>query len=182
MSGNVLHGREGILYLSTSTGYSTPGTEVGYVNEFTVNTERDMTEISKINASAKEYVEGLVSGTLSASGSLRLGDSGGVGVLMKRFYKTLYTTDSTASTDLDGDANSIAEGNLYFHGILSAIDTAATSDNVKGSKVFAAMLSNGFDLEVSGGDLEGWTYNGTLNGDVYYIESTDTAHGIPKKA
>ena len=182
MPSNVIHGREGILSITTSTSYASAGTEIGYVNEFTLNTERDLTEISRINASAKEYVEGLISGTLSASGSFRAGDSGGVGTLMQRFFKTYYTTDTAASTDIDADATAIKDGNIYFHGVMTPIDTAGSSDNVKGSKVFAAMLSNGFDLEVSGEDIEGWTYNGTLNGDVYYIESTSTEHGIPKKA
>lgn len=181
MAGSVIHGREGRLYFTTSTDYTSPGTVMGYVNEYTLNTERDLTEITKINADAKEYVEGLISGTLSASGSLRVGDSGGVGLLMRRFFKTLYTTEASSDAGTS-DATAIADGNIYFHGIVTPIDTAASSDDAKGAKVWAAMLSNGFDLEVSGGDIEGWTYNGTLNGDIYYIESTDTSHGIPKKA
>lgn len=175
MASGVIHGREGILYLSTSTGSTSYGDELGYVDEFSVEMERDLSEVTKINTESREYIEGLIGGSLSASGHLRIGDSI-LHKLMNRFAELeIDDTDTTSR-------QTIKSGNLYFHGILRDIDTAKTSDAARGAKVVATLLSGNFSYTVGSGDVEGWSYGGNVNGDLLYVESTSTGRGIPKKA
>ena len=69
-NGLPTHGREGVLYLSTSTGSTSFGTEVGYSNEWNWSPSKDQAEISRLNQNSKEFIEGMVGGSLAASGSL----------------------------------------------------------------------------------------------------------------
>jgi hypothetical protein len=174
MASNVIHGRNGILYLSTSTGSTDYGAELGYVDEFSIEMERDLAEVTKINQESAEYVEGLISGSLSASGHYRVGDT----VAHKMFNRFMKTEiDSTGGTQTP-----IKSGSLYFHGIFRDIDTAKTSDASRGAKVVAELLNGNFSFTVGSGDVEGWSYGGNVNGDLLYVESTSTDRGIPKKA
>jgi hypothetical protein len=170
--GNEIHGREGILYLSTSTGTTALSAEVGAVDAWSVSMTRDINELTHINQDAKSYIEGLIGGSLTANGSLRPGDTV-IHKLYNRFFVNEVDTDS-------GGWETQQSGNLYFHLILKPVDTAAASTaDYKGAKLVAAGLSGGLSFDVSGGDVESWSYDGTVNGDVYYVESTDTGRGIP---
>jgi len=63
-NGLPTHGREGVLYLSTSTGTTAYGTEVGYSDDWTWTPSKDQVEINRLNHKSKEFLEGLVSGFL----------------------------------------------------------------------------------------------------------------------
>lgn len=178
MAGNPTHGREGVLYISTSTGSTAYGTELGFTNSWSWAPSKDNTEINAINQTSKYYIEGLVSGSVSAEGSLLTG-SAAVQKLIGRFAKTLIDTGDTSITDTD--AASIADGNLYLHLIAKPIDTDGSSDDIRGQKFVVPVLASGLGIDVSGGDVVGWSYEGTQNGDVLYVESTSTALGIPTK-
>jgi hypothetical protein len=44
--------------------------EIAYTDSFSINASVDVSEISKLNATAKRFIRGLGSATLSASGTL----------------------------------------------------------------------------------------------------------------
>lgn len=175
-NGLPTHGREGVLYLSTSTGSTSFGTEVGYSNEWAWSPTKDNAEITRLNQNSKEFVEGLVSGSLTATGSLIPGNAQ-VRAMIGRFAKV--SMDDTGGADTLADA--ITDGNFYFHGVMKPIDTQASSDNINGMKMVIPILAAGMSMNVSGADIVGWSYDGTQNGDAVYIESTSTAAGLPKK-
>jgi hypothetical protein len=176
MAGNPIHGRQGALYLSTSSGSTSYGTEVGYTQSWSFSQSRDLAEVTKLNQNSMEYVEGLVSGTVSAQGTLQTGN-GQFKKLVGRFARVLDSEDTS-----DTDAAAITEGTMWLHLIAKPIDTAASSDEVKGQKYIVPILSNGLSVDVAGGSLASWSYDGTANGDVYFRESTDSEDGFPKKA
>jgi len=178
MAGSPTHGREGVLYLSTSALTTAFGDEVGWTNDWTWTPSKDQTEISPLNATSKYYVEGLVSGSVSASGSLVAG-SAVQRTMIGRFAKVLNDTGDTASSTA---ASAITDGNFYLHLIAKPIDTGGSSDDKRGQKFVVPVLASGFSANASGGDIVGWSYDGQQNGDVYYVESTSTAQGIPTKA
>jgi hypothetical protein len=179
MPSNVIHGREGVLLFSTSSESTDDfGTELGYTESWSLSQDRDLAEVSKINTNSKEYVEGLVGGTVSMSGSFRTNDTDGLHKIIGRFSKIRTTSDTG-----DSDAAAITDGDLYARLVVRPIDTEAgsTSPNRAGGAFTMAVLSNGFSVDVSAGDLSGWSYEGTVNGDVLYFESQDTKV-LPKKA
>jgi hypothetical protein len=176
MGASPTHGREGVLYLSTSSGSTEFGTEVGYSNEWSWSPSKDQAEISRLNQNSKEFVEGLVSGSLSATGSLIPGNAP-VRKIISRFAKV--STGDTGGADTT--ANAITDGTFYFHGIMKPIDTGGTSDDIRGMKMVIPILASGMSINVSGADIVGWTYDGTQNGDALYIESTSSAAGLPLK-
>lgn len=178
MAGLPVHGREGILYLSTSSGSTSFGTEVGYSNEWSWTPTKDQVEINRLNQNSKEFLEGLVGGAATASGSLISGNAQ-VRTMINRFARVLNDTGDTASGDTAYTA--ITDGTFYFHGIMKPIDTQGTSDDKRGQKLVIPILASGMGFTVSGGDIVGWSFDGTQNGDVLYVESTSTAQGIPKK-
>ena len=178
MAGSPTHGREGVLYLSTSALTTAIGTEVGWTNDWTWSPTKDQTEISPLNATSKYYVEGLVSGSVSASGSLISGSSMHR-TIIGRFAKVLNDTGDTAGSS---EAIGITDGNFYLHLIAKPIDTGGSSNDIRGQKFVVPVLASGFSVNASGGDIVGWSYDGQQNGDVTYVESTSTAQGIPTKA
>ena len=176
MPSNVIHGREGVLLFGTSSGSTGGlGTEIGYTESWSLSMTRDLAEVTKLNSNSKEYVEGLVGGTASMAGSFRVSDTGGLYTLINRFAKVRESDDTG-----DSDAADIQDGDIYARLVVKTIDTGASSDEIKGGAFTVKLLSNGFGVDVSAGDLAGWTYEGTMNGDLTYFESTDTAV-LPKK-
>jgi hypothetical protein len=173
MPSNVVHGRQSIAYLSTSSGSTSFGNEIGYVEDITIDVSREVNEIPKINANSMEYIEGLISGSVSANGHFRVGDTI-LHKLINRFAKLSLNDTSDTSQD------AIKDGDLFIHDIVKPIDTAASSDDIDGAKYVIPVLSNGFSVNMNAGSPVGWTYNGTQNGDLLYVESTSTARGIPK--
>jgi hypothetical protein len=171
------HGREGVLLLSTDSGSTKSGTEVAYSEAWSWTPSKEQTEISKLNATSKEYLEGLVSGTLTASGSIVSG-SAQQRIIFSRFAK-VETSDTGGADTL---AAGITDGNMWFHGIIKPIDTGGTSDDIIGQKIVVPILASGLSIDVSAGDVAKWSYDGQQNGDALYTESTSTAAGIPKKA
>lgn len=173
MASNALAGREAVLYFSTSTGSTNEGDELAYASAWSVDQSRNLIEVTKINSNSVEYVEGLISGTVSVSGIARIGDTISH-KLFNRFMK--LELDDTSDTSRDA----IADGNLYFHGIVRAIDTDKTSDDMRGAKVYGPALSNSFTYDVTADGLITWDWGGTFNGDAIYVESSSTGRGIPK--
>ena len=178
MAGSPTHGREGVLYLSTAEGSTVTGTELAWTNSWTWTPSKDQVEITPLNNQSKYFVEGLVAGTVSAEGSLISGSSVQRAII-GRFAKVLNDTGDTAGSSA---ALAVTDGNFYLHLVAKPIDTAASSDEIRGQKFVVPVLASGMSVTASGSDIVGWSYDGTQNGDVLYIESTSTAQGIPKKA
>jgi hypothetical protein len=178
MAGNPTHGREGVLYLSTTSGSTELGTEIGWTNSWSWTPSKDQTEINALNQTSKYYVEGLIAGAVSAEGSLVSG-SEQQRLLIGKFARVI---NDTGDSPTDTEALAPTDGNLYLHLVAKPIDTAGSSDDAKGQKIVVPVLASGFSVEASGGDIVGWSYDGTQNGDATYIESTSTAYGIPTKA
>ena len=173
MASDVIQGREGKLYLSTSSGSTAFGSEIANIDAWSLSMNRDIIEITNISQNSKKYVEGLVGGSLTASGQIIAQESNRQ-KLYNRFMKLSMNDTSDTSQD------DIVDGNLFFHLIARPIDTAATGDEIDGIKFVAPALSGGLSVDVSGADVESFSYDGTVNGDVLYVESTSTARGIPK--
>lgn len=169
MASNLIHGREGALYLSTASGSTSLGNEIGYTNSWSVSMTRDLSEVTPLNNASKEYVEGLVSGTVSAEGSIRVGDS-----VLKQIYARFAKVRETTDTGGDTEAAAIVSGNMYLHLIVKPIDTGGDTSNEAGAKFVVPILSNGFSADEAGSDIASWSYEGTINGDLLYVESTDT--------
>lgn len=178
MAGSPTHGREGVLYLSTASGSTAYGTEIGWTNSWSWSPSKDQSEITAINQTSKYYIEGLVSGSVSAEGSLIAG-SAAQRKLIGRFAKVLNDTGDTAGSS---DALAITDGNFYLHMVAKPIDTKGTSDDIRGQKLVIPILASGMSMNVSGGDVVSWSYDGQQNGDALYVESTSTAQGLPKKS
>ena len=180
MPSNPIHGREGVLLLSTAVGSTQMGTELSWTNSWSWTPSKDQTEISPLNSQSKYYVEGLVSGAVSAEGSF-VARSSMHHVLISRFARNMIC-DTTAPTIGSSEAAALTDGNMYLHLIAKPIDTGGSSDEVAGAKFVIPILASGFSAEASGGDIVSWSYDGQQNGDAYYVESTDTAMGLPLKA
>lgn len=180
MASGVIHGRQAALYRSSDSASTNLGSEWGYTQGYTVNLERELDEITKINQNSKEYIEGLVSGTVDATGFFRAGDSIGIHTAVKHFTKFNDTNDSADTGDTGFSA--IDDGDMYLHMILKPIDTGGTSDDIHGAKLVAKLLPSNMSFEVSGDGVETWSYSGQINGDILYAESTATERGFPKKA
>ena len=181
MAGSPTHGREGVLSLSTTAGSTGSGTEIGWINDWTWTPSKENTEISKLNATSKYFLEGLVSGTVSASGSFVSAEAS-QRVLAGRYAKVMYdsygtTGDATKTTD----AAAITDGKLYMHLVAKPIDTGASSGNVNGQKFVVPILASGFSIGAAGADVVGFSFDGQQDGDAYYVESTSTGSGIPLK-
>lgn len=178
MASDLLHGREGVLMVSTdseSTGGDS-GDIVGYVNSWGLDPTKDLPEITSINRNSKVFIEGLVGATLNATGNFRVNDTV-VKSMINRF------ADVHNHTSTGGDSETvISDEDLYFHLLVKPIDTDATSDNKKGAKFYGKAKATGFSIAVEGGSPETWTYNGTVSGDLEYHESTSTDDGIPAKS
>lgn len=178
MAGKPTHGREGVLYLSTGSGSTVLGTEVGYSNSWTWTPSKDQVEINRLNQRSKEYLEGLVSGSMSAEGSFISGNSQ-LRTMINKFARLLNDTGDTASGDTAYTA--ITDGTMYFHGVIKPIDTLGSSDDIRGMKIVIPILASGMSFNISGSDIVNWSFDGTQNGDCLYLESTSTAQGLPKK-
>ena len=173
-AGLPTHGREGVLRLSTATGSTVIGTEVAYSNNWTWSPSKDLVEISRLNQNSKEFLEGMVSGTFSAEGSVMPMNSQ-MKLLFGRFAK-ISTADTGGG---DSSAASIVDGTMWFHGVLKPIDSNKSSDDIAGMKIMVPILASGLTFGASGSEVETWSFEGTQNGDVMFQESTSTASGIP---
>ena len=107
---SLIHGREGALYISTSSGDTAYGHEIGYTNSWTLSMSRDISEVTPLNNNSKEYVEGLIGGTVSAEGSFRVSDSY-LDVLIGRFAEIRDSGDTGGSSE----AAAITDGTFYLH-------------------------------------------------------------------
>ena len=174
MASGVIHGRLGALYLSTAAGSTSYGTEIGYTNSWSISPDKELTEVTPLNNDAKDFLEGRIGGSFSMQGNLRIGDSI-LHRVINRFAQLEIDTDT-------GGRDTFAEGTFYAHCIVKSIDTSKSSDDIKGAKFVVPILLSGFGAEMNGGDVGSWSAEGTIDGSILYVESTDTERGLPKKA
>jgi len=172
MASGVIHGRLGALYLSTAAGSTSYGTLLGYTDNWSITPSKDLVEITKLDQNSKEYLEGLIGGSVSVGGSFRVADT----ILHKVINRFAVLEIDTSS----GGRDDFADGTMYLHCIVKSIDTAKSSDNAKGAKFVVPVLLSGMSMDASAGDVEKWSADGSVDGDLLYVESSSTARGIPK--
>lgn len=172
---NAIHGREGNLAITTSTGWVgelSTADIVAHINSWSLSPTKDVSEITNINQSSKVYLEGLVGATVSIEGNWVPGQSAQRDIFNK--FMLIGTDSSSTGTPINDD-------NVNLHLVLKPIDSEEASPDNRGAMVFARAISNGLGLNVDGGSPESFTYEGTVNGDMYYIEGTSTNMGLPVK-
>jgi hypothetical protein len=155
-----IRGIDGKLMIAETGG--TP-TVVGYVDSYSIKPTKDVQEISKINASSKEYISGLIGATCSASGTLAFGDAQQQ-VLFNQFFKL----------DNDGSVTGISTKNLLLELVLKQGDPAGTGDDKKTWKITFTAISSGLSVDVSSGAPHKWSWDGQVTGDITLVTETET--------
>jgi hypothetical protein len=158
MASDAIKGTDGRLLISTTSG--TPEV-VGYVDSWSVSPSKDVQEVTYLGADSKEYVEGLISGTVSASGMWTLSSTHNQRPLLNQFMKVSSSTGSTTA---------ISDSNIKFEGYL----TYSTASGEEKQYVEADLISSGFSLEVSADSFHSFSYEGTVNGDMTYKIRSNT--------
>ena len=157
MASEAIKGTDGRLLISETTG--TPAV-VGYVDSWSVSPSKDVQEVTYLGADSKEYVEGLISATVSASGKLTLDTTGNnQDVLINQFMKIVDSGTTTA----------ISDKGIKFQGYVYK-----TTDGRGNHYVEADLISSGFNIEVSADSFHSFSYDGTVNGDMAYTITSTT--------
>jgi hypothetical protein len=168
MSASPLRGIDGVFKVGTTTELTYH--EIAYTDSFSINASVDVSEISKLNATAKEFIRGLGSATLSASGTL-IWDSSEQKDLINQFM-ILSTTGTTTS---------VSTANLYFVGLLQQGTTVGTTAGGGGLRndvsIQCTVIPTGFSIEESAAGSPTWSYDGQITGNVRYVikSCTDAA-------
>ena len=174
---NAIHGREGMLALSTTDGWSgilSTADIIASINSWSIQPTKDNPEITNINQDAKKYIEGLIGASVSFEGGWIPGQ-GKHRDIYNRFMNVATGSDTTEISDISDDY-------LYGHFVLKPIDSGETSPDNNGAKIFCKMRSGGLGFSVDGGSPEGFTFSGVVDGEMLYAEGTSTNMGLPTKA
>jgi hypothetical protein len=156
MASDAIKGTDGRLYLSTTTG--SPSL-IGLVDSWSISPSKDVQEVTYLGADSKEYVEGLISATVSASGMLTLSSSHGVrDTIINQFMKVSTASASTTAINDNG---------IKFQGYVYKT-TSGSGDHY----VEADLISSGMSIEVSADNFHSFSYEGTVNGDMTYVVTT----------
>lgn len=177
---NAIHGREGVLAISTSTGWSgelSTGDILANIKSWSIEPSKDNPEITHINQESKKYIEGLIGASVSFEGDWIPGQS------KHRSIFNRFMLIATDSGDTDGlGETAISDDYLYGHFILKPIDSGETGADKNGAKIFCKVRSGGLGFNVDGGSPESFTFSGVADGDLTYVEGTSTDMGLPTNA
>lgn len=144
-------GRDGAIYMG--------GSEIGYCDSWSVSTDKEEIEVTKLNATAKEYLSGLTSHSLSASGSIT--DDTSLKTLINQFMKV--DNDSAGAS-----VSSVAAATLNFKLYVNLADSGSKSYYVD-----CSAISSGLELSTDPGSLGKWSFNGRISGDPTFTEETE---------
>lgn len=136
-------GRDGALYLGS--------TEVGYVDSWSVSSDLEEIEVTKLNATAKEYLSGLAGHSVSASGHIT--DSSNMMAIINQFMKI----------DENGDGSSISAVSASSVTFKLYVNKAVSPES--SWYVACSAISTGLELSVDPGSTGKWSYNGRISGD-----------------
>jgi hypothetical protein len=166
MAATPLRGIDGVFKVKGTTAATLA--EVAYADSFTLSGSVDVAEISKLNATAKEFVRGLGAATLSASGTI-IWDSSEQRKLINQFM-IISTTSSTTSVSVK---------NLDFSGVLQQGTTVGTTVGGGGLRndvsIQCEVIPTGFSIEEQAAGSPTWSYDGQVNGNVKYVIRSCTA-------
>ena len=166
MSASPLRGIDGVFKVGSTTAKVFK--EVVYADAFSLNASVDVAEISKLNATAKEFIRGLGAATLSASGTL-IWDSSEQRDLINQFM--IISTSGTTS--------SVSTANLYFAGLLQQGTTVGTTAGAGGTRndvsIQCTVIPTGFAIEEQASGSPTWSYDGQVTGNVRYVVKSCTA-------
>jgi hypothetical protein len=165
MAASPLRGIDGVFKVGTTTDKLYD--EIAYADSFSINAAVDVSEISKLNATAKEFIRGLGSATLSASGTL-IWDSSEQKKLINQFM--ILSTSSSTTT--------VATSNLVFMGLLQQGTTVGTTAGAGGLRsdvsIQCQVIPTGFSIEEAASGSPTWSYDGQVTGNVRYVVKSCT--------
>lgn len=144
-------GKDGALYLD--------GSEVGYVDSFSVSVDKEEIEITKLNATAKEYLSGLTGSTISASGHIT--DESDLYTLINQYMQ--IDNDSAGAS-----VSAVASATLGFSLYIYKAGSGESSYFIACSAV-----STGLEMSTDPGDTGKWSYNGRITGDPIWTVETE---------
>jgi hypothetical protein len=160
MAAKPLRGIDGVFKVKKGSSY----TEVAYTDSWSIPFSVDTQEITKLNATAKEYIRGLSGATLSASGTL-IWDDTAQQLLIQQFM----------DINNDGSTSSVMTGSLQFTGVLQKGDAGASDPLLKKDiEVQCDVIPTGFSIETSAGGTPKWKFDGTVTGSVVFKITTKT--------
>ena len=166
MAASPLRGIDGVFKVKDSTGATL--NEIAYADSFSISGSVDVAEISKLNATAKEFVRGLGSATLSASGTI-IWDSSEQRKLINQVM-IISTTSSTTAVSVK---------NLDFSGMLQQGTTVGSTAGSGGLRndvsIQCDVIPTGFSIEEQASGSPTWSYDGQINGDPVYVVRSCTA-------
>lgn len=139
-------GRDGTLYVG--------GTKLSYVDSWSISTDKEEIEVSKLDATAKEYLSGLTSATLSCSGHIT--DDASLMTLVNQFMQV--DNDSGGAS-----VSTVASATLVFKLYVNEADSGSDSHYVDCSAV-----SSGLEMSTDPGSTGKWSFNGRITGDPIY--------------
>ena len=145
-------GRDGTLYVDA--------VKLGYVDSWSVSTDKEEIEITKLDATAKEYLSGLTSASLSCSGFIT--DDVTLGIMINQFMKV--------DNDSGGvSVSTVASATLVFKLYINEAAVGGSSHYVD-----CSATSSGLELSTDPGSPGKWTYNGRITGDPIYTIEEET--------
>ena len=172
MSASPLRGIDGVFKLKGTTVVAFA--EVAYTDAFSISASVDVSEISKLNATSKEFMRGLSAATLSASGTL-IWDSSEQRDLMNQFMKISVG----ATTSVAGSTTAISTANLDFYGVLqqgTTVGTVAAGGGLRNDiGIQAEVIPTGFSIEEQASGSPTWSYDGQITGDVIFVVKSCTS-------
>ena len=136
-------GKDGAIYVGAS--------EVGYCDSWSVSTDKEEVEVTKLNATAKEYLSGLTSHSLSASGHIT--DDSALSTLINQYMEV--DNDSAGAS-----VSSVAASTLVFK--LYANKASAGSSSYY---IAASAVASGLELSTDPGSTGKWSFNCRITGD-----------------
>lgn len=173
---NAIHGREGMLVQATSTGWTgdiATADIVASINSWSITPSKDNPEITNINQDSKKYIEGLVGASVSFEGGWIPGQSK---------HRDLYNHFMIVGTDSSSTDELLSDDHLNLHLVLKPIDSDEAEPDNNGAKIFCRALAAGMGFSVDGGSPESFSFEGVVDGDMYYVEGTSTNMGLPTNA
>lgn len=159
--GSPIRGIDGVLKAcSTVDGTYT---EVAYVDSFEVSLDNDSFEITKINATSKEKVAGLGSGSASISGTL-IWDDTHQNTMLNQFV----------IVDNKGSVSAVDKTALFFKGYLKQGDASGTGDEKTSVSIDCELVPTSISVSMSSGSQHTFSYSGETSGDVTYTIEDET--------
>lgn len=144
-------GRDGTLKLSD--------VDVGYIDSWSISVDKEEVEVTKLNATAKEYLSGLTGSSMSCSGHIT--DDTTLMTLVNQFMQ--IDNDSGGSS-----VSTVAAATLAFKLYVNEAATASVSHYIDCSAV-----GSGLELSTDPGSTGKFSINCRITGDPVYTAETE---------